>query len=622
MSVPQQQPVKAGHVRNPNKAPLTYIAQTPPTIHPDSYILAAAHPTVSQADPAIDGWFLSDFYAFNYLFKGLGSGQKWLTAADPYAVLKKNRTKYHGKGHGEGLLHGSPYQDRKVVLSEDLLETGQLTMPIVVEPNKMVQRFLKEAKEGSELARKKNVPLVLLVFCHGLPNYELMLETSKGLSATTLKGHLEIGTQVMLVTTACYSGGWVIDPDFNNTVMTVAAEEELSIAWPISDSLSRVCGSVFASSFIETLASATSPLIESAAQGVVEGISNLQISSLQPESSSEKQTFSLQPESPNNEQTLTYNSFCQAVWDSCKKLTRLYPYHSFSFCAQQDYWEHSWTGLTGIPVAHYEERWRRLETVSYQGSHERKASMDQNPGNTSFASKIPSALTGGTTDTFDKKIIKSMRKHQVQEMARVFVENACPEEWDEGWNIGYGTVLRRCAKGERPNKLPNPDGWHEEIEIMASIQFRWQLGLLTDCIIKSHELPVPNGEDCLFWHKRAWQLEIEKRMPDRADRQSKILQRLMEGEFIVQPRPEQGPHWPRPWHYMSASILEADLSDESTADLIDKVLLFMRQFKESEEQRFIPDIMEDPYVNTKGRDWLKSVGRRIRGLRNRELPVM
>lgn len=26
-----------------------------------------------------DGWFISDFYAFNYL-KGLGSGKKWLTS--------------------------------------------------------------------------------------------------------------------------------------------------------------------------------------------------------------------------------------------------------------------------------------------------------------------------------------------------------------------------------------------------------------------------------------------------------------------------------------------------------------------------------------------------------------
>ncbi|RYC55114.1 hypothetical protein CHU98_g11094 [Xylaria longipes] len=593
MSAPRRQLVQGGHI---------YISQTPPTIHPHSYILAAAHPTIDQADPAIDGWVLSDFYAFNYLFKGIGSGQKWLTAADPYDVLKRN-----GK-HGEVLLHGNPYQDRKVVLSEDLIAAKELVKPIVVKQNDMVQRFLKEAKEVSELAKKKNVPLVLLVFCHGLPGYELMLDTNKGLSATTLKGHLEPGAQVTLITTACYSGGWVINPDFNNTAIAAAGMDEPSISQPLSDSLGRVCGSVFASSFIKTLASTASPLIESTTQGwpaVARGMRDSQASS------------ELQPESPNEQQTLTYNAFCRAVWDSCKQLTRLYSDHSLSFSAHQDQWGHTWTGLAGIPVAHYEKRWRRLQTVRYLGSHEKKASLDQDPSNTTFGGVAPSAATGGAADTFGKEIIESMRKHQVQEMARIFREKACPDDWNQGWNVGYGGVLQSCAKGERPNKLSNPNGWHEEIEVVASIQFRWQMGLLTDLIIKNHGLPVPNGEHCLFWHERTWKQEIEKGIPNWRDRKTRIAERLRLGGFIFRPRPEQGPVWIRPWSYLSAAIVQANLPKQETMKLIDKILFSMQKFEEFEEQRFISGIIEDPHVWVKGRDWLQSVGRRIRGYHNR-----
>ncbi|KAI1751919.1 hypothetical protein F4782DRAFT_531159 [Xylaria castorea] len=580
MSTPQQL-VRGGHIKNPNQPPFIYLSQTPPTIHPHSYILAAAHPTVSQADPAIDGWILSDFYAFNYLFKGIGSGQKWLTAADPYDVQMK-----YGNKYGEVLLHGSSYQDRKVVLSQDLIEAKELIKPIVVEQNDMVQRFLEEAKEVSGLARKNNIPLVLLVFCHGLPGYQMMLDDKKGLTAKTLKAHLEPGAQVTLITTACYSGGWVVNPDFNNTVMVAAGMESHSISWPLSISLGRACGLVFVSSFIKTLVSTTSPLIESTTQGgpavLAGGMRDRQTSS------------ELQPESPNEEQTLTYNAFCQAVWDSCKQFTNLYPQHSFSFSAKQPQWDHSWTGLTGIPITHYEERWKKLQTINCRGTH----------GN-------PYAATGDATHAFNKEAIESMRNHQVQEMARIFTQKACPDDWTRGWNVGYGGVLRSCAEGDRPNKLPNPDGWHEETEIMASIQFRWQMGLLTDLTVKYHGLPVPNGEGCIFWHDWTWMEEIEKKIPSWRERNVKIADRLRSGGFIFRPMPEQGPLWSRPWDYLSAAIVETNLPEQETINLVDKILSFIQEFRESEEQRFIAGIIENPKVWAKGRDWYQSVGRRM-----------
>lgn len=68
-------------MRDPRSVRPFFSTRTPPVVYEDTYIVAAAHPNSQQANPTEDGWFLSDFYAFNYLFKGLGAGQVWLTAA-------------------------------------------------------------------------------------------------------------------------------------------------------------------------------------------------------------------------------------------------------------------------------------------------------------------------------------------------------------------------------------------------------------------------------------------------------------------------------------------------------------------------------------------------------------
>ena len=602
MPTARQSLVPGGHLEDA-QLPLTYISQTPPAIHPGSYILAVVSTPVS--DLPSDDWFLSDFYAFNYLFNGLGSEQKWLTVADPRAVLKKIGRRYE-ESYGEMLLHGNPYQDRRVVLSEDLLNNKQLTPPTIVKKGTLTDRFLEEAKASSEAARKKDVPLVILAFCHGIPNQLLMLDNKHGLSATILKGYLEPGTQVTFITTACYSGGWVVNPDFRDTVIAAAAEKRVSIAWTQSDSLGRTCGSIFVSSLIDTLTSTTTPLIEQTKEsgsGEAGATQRKQISS------------ELQPDSPNDLQTSTYNTFCHTIWDSCKSLTRLHPHHSFSFSAKYDQWDHSWSGLTGIPVGYYKERWEKLAIVKYRGSEERKSNMDQDPNNPGFLLTTPNAPTGGAefTGEITGDLIENMRNDDIRQTARIFLEHACPTDWQKGRGVGLASLLRSCAEGKRPNVIPNPDPYSfwERVEVMAAIQYRWNLSLFCDNIVKTHGLPVPSGKDCLFWNDWAWEDDIGKRMPEWETRQGKIEHELIDRGFLLTPSDEQGPEMLRSVNYVAAAILEADLPEDKTIIVIDQVLHCMRQFQDFEQQRTIPSIIKDPRVWEKGRDWLRSIGRRI-----------
>ncbi len=64
------------------------------------------------ADPTEDGWMVFDFMCAHEILQGTSEvEQKWLHRLDLSALVNK---------HAE-YVHGSPYQEKKVVLDEDIL---------------------------------------------------------------------------------------------------------------------------------------------------------------------------------------------------------------------------------------------------------------------------------------------------------------------------------------------------------------------------------------------------------------------------------------------------------------------------------------------------------------------
>lgn len=63
-----------------------------------------------------------------------------------------------------------------------------------------------------------SAPLLLRNFCHGLLSFDLLNNGNgrKDPKVTRLKGVLEPGVRVTLITTACYSGGWVTNQSFRD----------------------------------------------------------------------------------------------------------------------------------------------------------------------------------------------------------------------------------------------------------------------------------------------------------------------------------------------------------------------------------------------------------------------
>ncbi len=86
---------------------------------------------------------------------------------------------------------------------------GKITQSTIVKNTEMIDGFLHEVAEASTRSFRENKPLLLLVSCHGIRNGHLPFDFGKhsGLSIQILKGILESGSRVTLVTTACYLGG-------------------------------------------------------------------------------------------------------------------------------------------------------------------------------------------------------------------------------------------------------------------------------------------------------------------------------------------------------------------------------------------------------------------------------
>ncbi|KAE8147221.1 hypothetical protein BDV25DRAFT_132258 [Aspergillus avenaceus] len=552
-----------------------FITSTIPTIHHNTIIVAATHPTVSSGRQVRDGWFLSDFYAFNYLLKDQGLEQTWLTAADPERLLERNGN----------YLHGNPYETRKVVLSHSLLQGNKLSPVTVVKPNEMIARFLHEVRRASQVARRQAAPVLLLVFCHGLPNHELALDNgskNKGLSITRLRGVLEPGVSVCLMTSACYSGGWVVNPDFNHTTLAAATGSADSTgqsnAWPNSESIGRACGSVFASVMIESLSSATSPLLDNP----------------------QRSASPLQPEEPTKQQVMTYNSFCSSIWEVCQaRVHRLWESQNFTFSAQDDQWEYSWMGRTGIPLREFGERWEYLTSVPYTGPADVRNFRNPSPYNPMFIEAANNAMTAGTPQVEDTR--KNIFLERIRDLAQTFIQT-CPGDWSFGREVAFGGLLRDLYQ------CPETLDEEELMEGFLAMRFRVEFSFLVDLLITRFQLPVPFGDPCLTWRRVEWEQAMTSQLPGWRNRYRAIIDFLRDGGFDFEPASGQGPPFLRPTWYVAAAILELMWSREDTNAITSTICRYVEDTRRS--QRDV--ISAEPRVRQAGKEWLKTVGKRVR----------
>ena len=163
------------------------------------------------ADPGNDGWFFSDFFLFNYLFRGLGANQLWLTSEDPQNLIAR---------YGQ-YAHGDRRSDSKIVLDKSLLPELEKPGNLRIFSRKdLLEDFLRTFRSECQIAAHNNQPVLLLLFGHGdEATYGLSIGgTGPSHAAPRLKIAqiaqclTGLNLQLTILLTSCFSGGWVLRP--------------------------------------------------------------------------------------------------------------------------------------------------------------------------------------------------------------------------------------------------------------------------------------------------------------------------------------------------------------------------------------------------------------------------
>ncbi|KAI9842193.1 MAG: hypothetical protein M1837_007406 [Sclerophora amabilis] len=224
-----------------------------PAIRDNTHILAVVGPPEFDAAPADDGWFFSDFFLANHLFRGLGKSQRWMTCVDPQTLID---------GYGE-YVFGSPYEERRVVLDQNQRPQNVTVHP----PHDLRDEFLARIQDTVALAAKTNDHVLVLFFGHGRElSYGLEIGAdSEGepLLLTPEEVRPVVASapdlDITLYLTSCYSGGWVESPwlrnnDGKSLITTMAAAKKATMSESLMASISgRIGGSIFTAAVIQTL---------------------------------------------------------------------------------------------------------------------------------------------------------------------------------------------------------------------------------------------------------------------------------------------------------------------------------------------------------------------------------
>ncbi|KAL2829680.1 hypothetical protein BDW59DRAFT_170368 [Aspergillus cavernicola] len=237
-----------------------------------------------------DGWMVSDFYLWLHVVKGMGKSQEWITSMSPEYLLKKYGREdktvvldVADTGAGDnpanfkpvqtkwasGLIHGDPFEARKVVLDDDLLPEVQNRVTVISNGQDIRDFFFARLKHTISDAEKCGDRVLLMIFSHG--DYEtqgglcLGFNPSDPLSAAKLlkssdvvpilSAHSSVATTMFM--TSCFSGHWVETTEYRvaglQPVVLAAAEsdqESHGFVWTHSQ---RHAGGLFSAATITEL---------------------------------------------------------------------------------------------------------------------------------------------------------------------------------------------------------------------------------------------------------------------------------------------------------------------------------------------------------------------------------
>ncbi|KAH7313615.1 hypothetical protein B0I35DRAFT_513260 [Stachybotrys elegans] len=567
----------------------------PPDVQPNTRIVAIVTTPTEKASPEKEGWFLSDFYAFNYLLKGLGHSQVWFSLIKTDHLLNPHQdVDYY--------LHGNPDKECKIVLSKDLLSKDSFSPITLVYRQSIKEKFLAEVRAKSAEAAKENARLLLMMFGHGLDNLIFHMDPScpeDGLTIAELKGAIDPNCQANLFSTACHFGAWIstqisspprgtaeIPMDVTGQTGNDGSPNTMKgLAWSqqASDSVSRYCGSIFTGSIIHALTNESSPFNSSNSANTMNPMISIP---------------SLQPEPPTAAQVKAYDAFCHSIVEISENLSRPHQIKDFTFSAQHDRWETSWPERTGFPLARLGQRWSQLPTWSPNPVPPNSPNTTAPPRTSAF----PRPFMQRNASTNEMKDfhynIRCMIEHALPVIASLWLRT-CPGDWEGG----YGHYVRSLLDDAVDGKKPHRGEPYNTVDLLA---YRWQLASMADLIVADFSLTPPNGQQCLEVNIVKWQLEARTNTAtDKYSIFKYASSKFGELDFEPRPLPEQGPRFGRFTWYIAAAIAEGQPSKNETDYPINVINRFVKSSTEKQGQK----VLEMAKKTSHGSAWMQSLGK-------------
>lgn len=519
-----------------------------------------------QADPEYDGWFLSDFYAFKNILKDSGDAQKWITAENPVTLVQKYGT----------YLHGSPYYERKVVLSKELLRMGLAKDLVPSSRTKLKETFMQHLKEEAERARKDTHPLLVLIFGHGekeTKGIQLGDDEADLFSITDFRLVVGEGLDVTLVSTACFSGGWSVDKIVNASTMVAAGPARESESWPASPSVGRCCGSFYATALLKVWREESEASGESSA--VATGTSSAQIAS--------------------------YAAFTEKVFDTLEGIDKFSEVHDLRFSAQDDDWTSAWGQRTGIPLSDFKSVWDKLLTVAPTADPDTFLNRSVHlPG--SLQSPAPQLQQGSIRGRFGCQA--SLKKH-VQTVARQYLLSF-PGRDSIATNISLHRLLRKFLEEKTTTDMV------ALMSLYEALSYRTQLMILADQLLTAAGIPAPDKTSCANFDLEEFQiLSTRYSQSDRA-RKFATANELINSSILPQPHKKQGGRWYKPHGYIAAALV-CDENVKSLSEMHAAVARLQKAFSQT-----LTDVKKEVERNEEVRGskaaWYKTLGKRLRSL--------
>ncbi|KAF2712456.1 hypothetical protein K504DRAFT_452642 [Pleomassaria siparia CBS 279.74] len=468
-------------------------AHSPPDITPNTRIVAILGTQPVLARPDKDGWFVSDFLAFWHLLNGLTKNQTWLHCLDFNSLVAKH-TRY---------LHGNPYNDRKVVLDQDVLPklSASNSGLTYVHSDSLKSKFDSVLRENCAQASENGESVLVLIFAHGeassrkgVRNYNLLVGTSQPGKAPkyhlrTFKEMFEkFNVNLTMMSSACYSGGWVCHrrQNINTSALVAARPDTISRSWHRTVSAGQLCGPLFESVIIEKLCE-------------VNGEAML----------------------PTNEdQVEAYYDFVRAIHELLLNDADRRGYdHHFTFGARDDAWEMNFQERTGFPLASFHARWNELKEYGKDAQLHAGDALNRDPNvpdavreeypslwNENRAkeeekgkakqSELPSDATAGgktarKTSTLYGGDSKSLAS-KVASLARVYLPAYSDgyDNDDTAPSAAFHGFLRDVLAGKIPDNRTLD-------ECLTGLNYRLSQMATADTYIQYMQVPKPKGQDCL-----------------------------------------------------------------------------------------------------------------------------